>query len=79
MPSVGGAGPENFPVVASIVGGAALGLSGTLSVPISASGDSWPVATCADAARGMTALVMRADSSDVGPDFSEFTSNAVTE
>ena len=77
-PSVGGIGPENSPVAGSSVGSGAFGLSTVPSVAIRFSGESRPAETWADGARGVTARVIRADSSDVGPDLSEFTSNAVT-
>ena len=76
---MGAAGPEKVPLVASIVGAVALGFSGLPSPPT-----SWSVTGPAaspwfvDGRRGVTRFVTRGDSSEVGPDLTEFTSNAVT-
>ncbi len=71
-------GPENSPVAGLSVGRGAVGSNTVPSVAISCNAESRPTDTCAEGARGVTARVTRGDSSDVGPDFSEFTSNAVT-
>src|SRR5439155_3592440 len=74
---LGGGGPVKRPVVALMVH-ARVGSSVVVSSP------NTPDTTAAywmfvAALRGVTRLVMRGDSSDVGPDLSEFRSKAVTE
>ncbi len=70
-------GPPNVPASASIAGKSASTSSGTPSSPVTDLTNT--VGFRFDAsARGVTALVIRADSSELGPDFTEFTSNAVT-
>ena len=44
----------------------------------SSCGDSVPATSWPDGARGVTVFVIRVDSSEEGPDFTEFTSKAVT-
>jgi len=75
IPLVGGIRPLNLPVAGSSVGCAAALLS---TVPFAASnscGASSPTTSWPDEACGDVVFVMRADSSELGPDFVEFTSN----
>src|SRR5438034_3883850 len=67
----------NVPVAVSIAGYAAPGSSATPSSPKTPWINAVLVAF-APSARGVTDFVMRADSSELGPDLSEFTSDAVT-
>src|SRR3989442_4974147 len=75
-PSVGGGDPWNFPVARSINHGF-VGSSGTLSSPTMLD-TSCATGSVVPLLRGITGCVTRGDSSDVGPDLTEFTSNAVT-
>src|SRR5436190_211464 len=77
-PSVGGIGPPNSVVVASNDGNGADGLSVAPARSSRIGAVSDPPASCPAATRGTIGLVIRGDSREVGPDTTEFTSNAVT-
>jgi len=75
-PSVGWMGPEKMPVAGSSDG---LAPTGTMAPPAPLKlFTSVPTTSCPEGARGVTVLVISGDSSEDGPDFTEFTSNAVT-
>src|SRR5438552_3810578 len=73
----GGMLPLNVPVRVSMSGNCAVGSSLKPSAPYTpATVAVW--LTFGPAARGVTAVVLRGDSSEDGPERTEFTSNAVT-
>ena len=73
----GGMLPLNVPVRVSMSGNCAVGSSLKPSAPYTpATTAVW--LTLGPAARGVTAVVLRGDSNEDGPERTEFTSNAVT-
>ena len=78
-PFVGGMGPVNMPVRESILGSAAFGLSVAPPAESSLGLVIEPAAVWPAVWRGVAVLsVVLGDSSELGPERSEFTSNAVT-
>ena len=75
---MGGIAAVNSPVATSTFGSWAAVFSVEPFAASNAWGESTPVTSWRELARGVTFFVMRVDSSELGPDFTEFTSNAVT-